>query len=172
MKDLFSARLTMGKDEIPRLRWRFKDSEWEKLDRELLGKTILFTDRNDWTDEQIVCAYRSQSHVEAAFRRMKDPRFLTFRPTHHWTDQKLRVHAFYCVVALTLASLLRRKLSRAGLDMSIAKMIESLSAIREVALLYRTGEGLPGFRRTTLSRLDKVQRALVRLLDLQRYCEK
>lgn len=172
MKDLFATTVRAGRGGRPRLQWRFRLSAWEDLARTLLGKTILFTDREDWTDEQIVRAYRSQSHVELAFRRMKDPHFLTFRPTHHWTDQKLRVHAFYCVVALTLASLLRRKLARAGLDMSIATMIESLSGIREVALLYRTGEGLPGFRRTTLSRLDRVQRTLVRLLDLQRYCEK
>jgi transposase len=77
MKELFSTNVTLGKNGIPKLRWHFNDEEWQKLDRTLLGKTILFTDRDDWTDEQIVRGYRSQYHVEAAFRRMKDPRFLT-----------------------------------------------------------------------------------------------
>ena len=32
-----------------------------------LGKTILFTDNDDWTNEDIVLAYRSQYHLEAPF---------------------------------------------------------------------------------------------------------
>ncbi len=40
------------------------------------------------------------------------------RPTFHWTDQKLRVHAFYCVLALLLLNLLRRKLAKAGIPLT------------------------------------------------------
>jgi len=169
MKELFSARVTMGKDQIPRLRWRFKDREWKKLNRTLLGKTILFTDRNDWTDEQIVRAYRSQSHVEAAFRRMKDPRFLTFRPTYHWTDQKLRVHAFYCVLALMILSLLRRQLAKAGIHVSLARMVERLADIREVVTLYPGPEAAAPRVRVTLSKCDDEQAAIIKALDLSKY---
>jgi transposase len=172
MKDLFSARVTMGKDEIPRLRWRFKDREWQKLDRTLLGKTLLFTDQNGWTDEQIVRAYRSQSHVEAAFRRMKDPRFLTFRPTRHWTDQKLRVHAFYCVLALMILSLLRRKLAQAGIHMSIAHMAERLADIRETVTIYPGPETAPARVRMQLSKCDAEQAAILKILDLSKYAAK
>jgi transposase len=172
MKDLFRVRISKGRRGLPGLRWTFRQKGWDHLTQTLLGKTILFTDREAWTDEQIVKGYRSQAHVELAFRRMKDPRFLTFRPTHHWTDQKLRVHASYCVLALMLASLLRRQLAKAGLDLSIAEMMRSLTDIQEVALLYRTAEGLPEFKRLTLSQLDKTQRKLVDILDLRRYCQK
>jgi transposase len=172
MKDLFSARVIMGKDEIPRLRWRFKDREWQKLDRTLLGKTILFTDRKDWSDEQIVRAYRSQSHVETAFRRMKDPSFLTFRPTRHWTDQKLRVHAFYCVLALMTLSLLRRKLAQAGINMSIARMVERLAEIRETVTIYPSPEGAPARVGVKLSHCDAEQVTLMETLGLSKYCPK
>ena len=169
MKQLLSAKVTMGKDEIPRLRWVFSDREWEKLDRTLLGKTILFTDRKEWTNEQIVIAYRSQSHVEAAFRRMKDPRFLTFRPTHHWTDQKLRVHAFYCVLALMITSLLCRKLAQGGIKMSIARMIERLKDINEVVNLYPTPKGAEPRMQIDLSQRDAEQTSMLKALDLARY---
>lgn len=43
MKQLFPAKVIMGKDQIPRLRWAFAEKEWKKLHRTLLGKTILFT---------------------------------------------------------------------------------------------------------------------------------
>lgn len=45
----------------------------DRLCRVQLGKTILFTDNDDWLDEDIVLAYRSQYHIENAFRQMKNP---------------------------------------------------------------------------------------------------
>ena len=152
------------KSGVPSLTWKFRQKEWQKLKRTLLGKTLLFTDRAEWTDEQIVRAYRSQSHVENAFRRMKDPRFLTFRPTFHWTDQKLRVHACYCVIALMILSLLRRELEKAGITMSIASMMKSLVDMREVSLLYGTGR--EAATTTVLSDLDEQQTRIARALGL------
>lgn len=170
MKELFSSKVSQGSDNLPRLSFRFRDKAWDKLRATLLGKTILFTDRDDWTDEQIVLAYRSQSHVEASFRRMKDPRFLTFRPTHHWTDQKLRVHAFYCVLALMIASLLRRKLAKAGTQVSIRRLMEKLSDVHEVAVIYSPpSKAQEPLVRTVLSDLDSEQQTFVAGLGLHRY---
>ena len=78
------------------------------------GKTILFTDNHAWSDDQIVLAYRSQYHIEDAFKQMKNPHFLGWSPMFHWTDSKIRVHAFYCVLALLLTSLLQRELAQGG----------------------------------------------------------
>jgi transposase len=36
------------------------------------------------SNEQIVKAYRSQYHVEDAFQQMKDTKYLSFRPMHHY----------------------------------------------------------------------------------------
>ena len=59
-----------------------------------LGKTILFTDNADWTNEEIVLGYCAQ-HLSsiAAFRDMKNPHFLGWLPMFHWTDSRIRVHA-------------------------------------------------------------------------------
>jgi len=168
LKDLFTVILEKG----PKLRWSFNQEHWTHLQRTLLGKTLLFTDRDDWSDEQIVCAYRSQSHVETAFRRMKDPHVLTFRPTYHWTDQKLRVHAFYCVLALTILSLMRRQLAKAGIPLSIARMVERLDDIREVVTLYATPKGEAPRTKTVLSKRDAEQAAILDVLDLSRYYPK
>jgi hypothetical protein len=115
MADLFAVQVRQNRAGLPRLSFRFRDKAYQHLRSTLLGKTLLFTDRTDWSDEQIVLAYRAQHHVEADFRRLKDPHYLTFRPAFHWTDQKLRVHAFYCVLALLMLNLLRRKLAQAGI---------------------------------------------------------
>lgn len=167
MKDLFSAQVTAGKGSRIQLRWRFKARAWKTLQTSLLGKTILFTDRADWSDEQIVRAYRSQAHVESAFRAMKDPHFLSFRPTHHWTDQKLRVHALYCVIALMVTSLLRRQLAQAGISMSLARMLERLANVREVSLLYQDPHAKTPRTQTILSATDNEQNKLLAALDLK-----
>ena len=169
MKDLFIAEVELGAHRLPTLHWSFHQDAWDRLKHTLLGKTVLFTDRDEWTDEQIVRAYRSQSHVEATFRQMKDPHVLTFRPIHHWTDQKLRVHALYCVLALMVLNLLRRKLTQAGITISTARMIERLAEIREVAVLFPSGSGAKPNTRTVLSDLDAEQLALFEALDLARF---
>src|SRR5207248_834242 len=90
-----------------KLFYRTDASAFAQLKEHQLGKRILFTDQKSWSNEQIILAYRSQSQVESAFADMKDHHFLSWEPMFHWTDSKIRVHAFYCVLAWTLASLLR-----------------------------------------------------------------
>lgn len=166
MKELFTAELTAAKGSRLKLRWRFKMSAWKTLQRTLLGKTILFTDRAKWSDEQIVRAYRAQAHVESAFRAMKDPHYLSFRPTYHWTDQKLRVHALFCVIALMITSLLRRQLARAGIAVSLARMLDELSRVREVSLLYHDAEAKAPRTRTVLSDTTEAQNKILAALEL------
>jgi len=168
MKQLFTAAVESGKTGLPELSWSFDEAAWQLLQNTLLGKTILFTDRADWTDEQIVQGYRSQSHVESAFRAMKDPHWLTFRPIHHWTDQKLRVHALYCVIAVMLLTLLRRKLAQAQIRVSLARMVEQLAGIREVTVLFAGDPNEPARARAVPSDMSAEQQALFNTLRLDR----
>ncbi len=170
MKDLFTAQLEKRANGLPKLSFEFRQDAWKELQATLLGKTILFTDRDDWTDEQIVLGYRSQYHVEEAFRCMKNPHFLTFRPTFHWTDQKLRVHAFYCVLALMILSILRRKLGQKGIHLSIPAMMQKLADIREVAVVYQSPQkSSKTLVRRKLSKQDQEQRVMLEALHLLRY---
>jgi len=170
MADLFAVKVRQTPQGLPRLAFRFRDKAYQRLSSTLLGKTLIFTDRADWSDEQIVLAYRAQHHVEADFRRLKDPRYLTFRPTFHWTDQKLRVHAFYCVLALMMLNLLRRKLAQAGIPLSVVKMMDTLADIHEVTLLYPPPPGSQEpSARTALSNMDSTQQRIFDILDLERY---
>lgn len=146
--------------------------ELERLERAVLGKRILFTDQNAWTTEEIILAYRGQHHVERAFRDMKHPVFLTWRPQFHWTDQKIQVHAFYCVSALLFASLLHRAAMKAGMNVSLQHLLRSLIEIREVyGLARRDGAGEQRGRRRadiTYTRLNDEQQRLIKLFGLER----
>ena len=170
MTALFRVEVTELDGGLPQLDYAFDSEAWEELQRTLLGKTILFTDNADWTDAEIVKGYRAQHHVEAAFRSLKDPHHLSLRPQHHWTDQKVRVHVFCCVVALMISSLLRRELDRRGIRLALPAMLDALGNIREVGVVYppSTDKGKPTVK-MTISSMTKEQRSLYDALELRRY---
>jgi transposase len=142
----------------------------DRLRRVQLGKTILFTDNTDWSDEDIVLAYRSQYHIEEAFKQMKNLHFLHWSPMFHWTDSKIRVHAFYCVLALTLTSILQREVWHKGEPLSINRLLEELGRIRETLVIYPRRQGQrQNPTATCLTRMNPLQQRLFSLLELQRY---
>ena len=129
-----------------------------------LGKHILFTDREDWTNEQVVAAYRSPSSIEDAFKEMKHPHCLGWQPMFHWTDDKIRVHALYCVLALTLTALVRRRLAHQGITLSSPALISQLSAVEQVAHIYPEDSGIQSH--LTFSEMSPLQDTLMRTLEL------
>ena len=139
-----------------------------RLEAEVFGKRILFTDREDWPVSEVIAAYRSQAIVESGFRQMKDTKVISFSPMYHWTDSKIRVHVFCCVLALTVAHLMRREAARSGIHMSVRELIGALSGIEETVLLYEGERGRPRARRM-LTEMDSDQKRLYDLFGLDAY---
>lgn len=139
-----------------------------RLARREFGKRILFCDRAEWSDAQIVTAYRAQAEVEAAFRQMKDPDFAAFQPIFHWTDQKLHVHAFYCTLALMIVALIQRQLGQAGIELGPKLALRALTEIHETTLIYPAAGGRQGRprARTRLAEMDETQHQLFNALHL------
>jgi transposase len=167
--DVLTATLTGDVPATFRLSWRTDQAARRRLEGRIFGKRILFTNRATWLVADVVAAYRSQSEVEAGFRQLKDPHVVSFRPMHHWTDQKIRVHVFYCVLALAVAHLLRRHADQAGLRLSVRELLGELAGIQETVLLYHDGgKGRPRARRILTDRTP-TQQALYDLFALDRY---
>lgn len=116
----------------------------------------------------VIAAYRSQAVAEAGFRQMKDPHVVSFSPMFHWTDQKVRVHAFYCVAALAVAHIMRRQAARADVPMSVRELLATLAGIQETVLLYQGDTGRPRARHM-LTDTTPTQRRLFELFDLNDY---
>ncbi len=168
MRHLFQVQVN-EREGLPDVNYRLDQEAWQKLQDDLLGKTVLFTDNDDWTDAEIVRAYRAQHHIEAAFRGMKDPHCIALRPQHHWTDQKIRVHVLTCVVALMLLSLLQRELHRHGIDCSFRRMTHLLGGIREVIIATPAAGGAAPAISFALSRMSPQQRQVFDALRLDRF---
>jgi transposase len=169
VNQIITATLTGDDPASFRLSWRTNHRARVKLEQRLFGKRILFTNRDSWPVADVVAAYRSQSEAEFGFRQLKDPHVVSFSPMHHWTDQKIRVHLFTCVLALAVAHLMRRTADRAGLHLSVRELLEQLEGIGETVLLHHDGgKGRPRAQRL-LTDMTDTQRRLFNLFELGRY---
>ena len=166
--DIITVTLTGEAPAELRLTWRTDTRARARLEQRLFGKRILFTNR-DWPVPDVVAAYRSQSDAEFGFRQLKDPHVVSFSPMHHWTDSKIRVHVFYCVLALAVAHLMRRHAAHAGLHLSVRELLDQLAGIEETELLYHDGgKGRPRVQRM-LTDMTPTQQRLADLFDIHHY---
>jgi transposase len=79
-----------------------------------LGRTVLLTNRLDWSAEQGALGYSGQQEIEKVFRGLKEGEWLGWGPMYHWTDRKIRIHAFYCLLGICCCSISTKKPSRPG----------------------------------------------------------
>jgi transposase len=166
LREILKTETTQSNGKLDFKYWT-DNKTFEAIKRHRLGKRILCTDNHEWSTEEIILGSRTQSIVEDAFKRMKDPHWVTFCPTFHWTENKLRVHAFYCVLALTLTSLLQRKAAQAGIKLTIPALLEQLSDITEVINLYAPQSGRGRLRAEyVLSECSDLQDKLCRTFDV------
>jgi transposase len=122
------------------LTYNFDETALSALDNDTLGRIVLITDRHDWTTADIIRAYRGQAVVEAVFAHLKDPVHVALRPQFHWTDQKLHVHVFTCVVGYLLARLLHRKAKQTiRYPHGMERLLEDLEAVRRVTIVRPSG---------------------------------
>jgi transposase len=136
---------------------------------ERLGRTVLVTNRRDWSAVQVVAAYGGQQHIEQVFRGLKDGDWLGWGPMHHWTDTKIRVHAFYCMLGISLLKTLQHEAQRAWPGLSVEQLLEELREIQQVVLLYPPqGEKGPCRTATVLTKQSLTQQLLVTTLGLDR----
>jgi len=168
MKEVYEYSVGMQKGNIT-LVYDLNPDKLELLKQNTLGRSFLFTDHSDWTNEQIVGAYRSQYHVEDAFKRMKDTKFLTFRPIFHFTDSKIRVHAFYCVLAYMLTSLLNLEFEELGIKVSIPKMLDCLQNARQIITILHKANDSKGKPLSSFSGLEGIANIYINKYKLLRY---
>jgi len=109
------------------------------------GKKMLITDQASWSTEEILEAYWDQNNIESIFKDTKNRYHFSVQPQFHWTDSKVRVHTFCCLLGLLLTSLIRKELSESGITIENKKLIDVLSGIREVYKLSPDKKAKTGF---------------------------
>jgi transposase len=168
--------------ELIRYQLEFRDGRWHlQFDFDLaayqhllahrLGRTLLLTNRLDWPAEQVAMAYSGQQDIEQVFRGLKDGDWLHWGPMFHWTDSKIRVHAFYCLLGISLLRYVHRQARTVWPDLSTEQLIEELQQIQQFHLLYPAqGEKGPNRVATVLSKQSLTQQSLAETLGLDQLC--
>jgi transposase len=150
-----------------RLQFDLNAAAFTQLIEHRLGRTVLLTNRREWTAGQVAAGYTGQQSIERVFRGLKDGDWLGWNPMHHWTDRKIRIHAFYCMLGVSLLQYVHRQAKAAWADLSMEKLLEELQQIQEFVLLFpRQGEKGPDRAIFVLSKQTLVQQALAKALKL------
>lgn len=153
------------------LQFDFDPAAWQRLVNHRLGRTVLLTNRMDWTAEQVALGYSAQQDIERVFRGLKDGDWLGWGPMYHWTDRKIRIHAFYCMLGISLLQYVHKQAQTAWNGISMEQLLEELRQIQQFILLYPPqGDKGPNRVATVLSKQTLPQQALAKTLGLEQLC--
>jgi transposase len=166
MKKLIKTTVTEH-NGIPMLTYELDTDEYARLADTYLGKNIIITDNHDWSTEEIVVTYRSQYIIEDIFKQMKDRKRGTWWPMYHWTDNMIKVHGLYCSLSLILRALIMKKVQDAAMPMSMTKLHDKLSGIREVLNIFPRGKNKQ-VSQSVVSKMDEVQQRLFDLFGMEK----
>jgi transposase len=162
LKDFFCATLQLDQGVVQDLHWQWDQRKKRHIQHHDFGKTVLFTDRQELSDQHMVVAYRNQAKVEEMFRISKSRRPGLWWPAHHWTDSKLSVHALYCFVALLLIRIVLLRLQDQHLAIGVEILTERLRSIQEAWVVYANGAA-----QRVITERSPQQEELFVALDLQ-----
>jgi transposase len=167
-RGVFKYRVGATLDQDPP---RFTVTGWVEANKEIelragFGKTVIFTDRIDWTTQQIVQTYFARSGMEEEFHVLKDVLLMPVMPIYHRLDRRIRVHAFLCVVGLLFYRWIQLRVEESTkVRVPIGQLANRLDKIQVVALAR------PGSKKVkvVLQKLDTEQRSIAKSLDLARF---
>jgi len=118
-----------------KLQFEIDQGKLQELEKES-GLRIIMTDQHDWSNERIIKTYQGQAEIEHTFRNLKNPYHLTLKPQFHWTDQKIIVHYFICMLGYLLSALIWKEAKeKTGFSGTLDTLLDKLSNIRLVTIL-------------------------------------
>ena len=133
-----------------------------------LGFRILMTNRHNWETADIIKTYYGQSQVEQTFKNLKNPYHLAVRPQFHWTDQKIIVHNFICVIGYLLSAIIfRQAKTKADFNGTMNTLFDSLNDIRLAAVLAESNSTGPAKASYQLEQMSKSQQQLMCALGIE-----
>ena len=82
-----------------------------------------------------------QENPAQSFKNIKNPFHLAVTPEFHWTDQKIQVHFFTCVLGFLLAAVIWKTVrNKTGYKGTLDNLLDALNNIRLASVIERHGE--------------------------------
>lgn len=114
-------------EEKQEFAWKFNEEAFKAREK-TYGKTIIFTDLENWSAEKIAKTYNSKTIVEDDFKTLKNKLLIPVKPIYSRLDNRLKAHIFVCVLSLMLYRYLLWKLK--DLKMSEQTIVSELRNMR------------------------------------------
>lgn len=173
LSDLVTTEFAKTDDGSLRLQYDVNQKALIDLMTHRLGRTLFVTNRLDWAADQVVEGYDGQQSVEKVFRGLKDGDWLGWGPMYHWTDHNIHVHAFYCMLGISLLKYIQKEVQTAWPGISMEELQQQLEQIKQFVLLYpNLGDKGPQRTATVLSKQTLIQQALSAALRLDQISSK
>jgi len=166
LKEIITYTIDANSNTVEKFDFTINQEKLKKIADTYLGKNILVSNREFWSDDAIIRGYRSQYIIEEVFKESKDRKMGTWWPQYHWTDSKIHVHALYCTVALLLRALMKKRVENAGVKISMKRLLTELDGIREVVNVYSDRKNVKNRSETVLSKLSETQETLSGILGM------
>jgi transposase len=132
LKDIIEVYISENNDgKAENIGFTTKSEKKHEIIHKYFGKKLLITDRDDWSSIEILKTYKEQDCIEKIFRDTKNPDHFSIRPQYHYTDQKVRVHIFCCLLGLTLSTILQKEVSKYNVNLSKDKLLDTLHNVRQ-----------------------------------------
>ncbi len=139
------------------------DAKAEAEKRAGFGRTAVFTDQSEWTDEKIARTYYARSGMEEDYHVLKDVLLFPVMPIYHRKDWRIRAHTFVCVMGLLLYRYVQLRLEKAQKTrMPIGAMVARLKRVR-LGVVSLDGEKAV---RAKLERMGQEEQRIVQALGL------
>jgi len=144
--------------------WVDKRSEGER--RKSFGKTTIFTDMAEWSDERIVRTYFARGGMEEDYHVLKDVLLLPVMPIYHRLDRRVEAHVFMCVLGLLLYRYIQWRIEKeTGERIPMGRMASILRRVRLGGLVVKGSHRV----RFKLERMGEEEAKIVKALQLEEF---
>lgn len=109
---------------------------------------------------EVLEVYKGLWQIEAAFRVNKHD--LKMRPIYHWSPRRIKAHILLCFIAYSLVSIVRYKLKKSNIKISVEELREELTRVQvSIVKDKKTGK-----RFTLPSKITPTQKAIYKTFNL------
>lgn len=138
----FSEIVVSKKDNAFFISLSVDNNKKEAYMKKYFGKKLLVTTQVHLSAKQILLFYFREWIIEDMFRFTKDKEFISLCPQFHWTDDKIRVHTFICLLSVILVQELYMRIQSAGLTQySKHSMMTMLATIHDGWIIDKGADG-------------------------------
>lgn len=133
-KTLFPLILFKIKSDRFELTWTIQRNK-KVLNQHIdnLGKHVLFTNRLDLNDKDILDLFFNKDKIEKNFQFLKanayTNRTIVLGPMLHAKDERIVSHIYTCIIALQLYQIIRNRLQKTKLEITTQEALENLETI-------------------------------------------